>query len=269
MASTLLIETTWRLHDALSLIRSLQPHVKPIGFHTCLGGGVLNNGASAKDLDLYFLPMASTTGVSETAKLLSFLQETWGKPSPMRAKKTKIGQMERYVDARGTVRHRIITQDNLSPLEEYTDKDDTCYLHKLKYFWSGLRIDVFILGTAAAAAAPPVEVEAPATDPLINEDIRQQLLNTPPQIDWQSVVNRQRLTSLWGDSPLNTLRDSIIPSIRVVEAIRQEDMERSAQAVFDEITLRDQELFHMIGLNQRATSLDDETPTRDADRLGE
>lgn len=268
MASTLLIETTWRLHDALSLIRSLQPHVKPIGFHTCLGGGVLNNGASAKDLDLYFLPMASTTGVSETAKLLDFLQETWGKPSPMRTKKPRIGQLERYVDAGGFTRHRIITQDNLPPEEEYTDKDDTCYLHKLKYFWSGLRIDVFILGTAPAAVATlpvEIEVEAPAVGPTTGEEAIHRLLTTPSQIDWRLQADRLRGTSLWGESPLNTLRQANIPSNRVVEALRRENMERSAQAVFDEIAQRDPRF----RLNQRDTSFDDETPTRDADRLGE
>lgn len=47
----------WTLPRALALIRSLQPLAHAIGFHICLGGGVLNKGWSNKDLDLYFIPM--------------------------------------------------------------------------------------------------------------------------------------------------------------------------------------------------------------------
>lgn len=47
----------WTLEEALRFVRELQTGVAtPNGFHLALGGGVLNNGDSNKDLDLYFLP---------------------------------------------------------------------------------------------------------------------------------------------------------------------------------------------------------------------
>ncbi len=37
----------------------MQFAIKPLGYHIALGGGVLNNGVSTKDLDLYFLPLTN------------------------------------------------------------------------------------------------------------------------------------------------------------------------------------------------------------------
>lgn len=47
----------WYLGDAQMIIRELQKILWPIGWHVCLGGGVLNHGYSANDLDLYVLPI--------------------------------------------------------------------------------------------------------------------------------------------------------------------------------------------------------------------
>lgn len=51
--------TMWTFEDAQVLIQKLQPIVRPLGYHVALGGGVLNNRYSDKDLDLYFLPLDS------------------------------------------------------------------------------------------------------------------------------------------------------------------------------------------------------------------
>lgn len=53
---------TWTLDQALSLIRDLQPSVRDLHYHICLGGGVLNVGTSEKDLDLWFLPLNGHEG---------------------------------------------------------------------------------------------------------------------------------------------------------------------------------------------------------------
>jgi len=48
----------WTLDEALILVRRLQGFVRPTCYHLALGGGVLNNGRSDKDLDLYFIPFS-------------------------------------------------------------------------------------------------------------------------------------------------------------------------------------------------------------------
>jgi hypothetical protein len=50
-------KTLWTLDTARTLIGKLQPKLHDIGWHVVLGGGVLNDGESANDLDLYVLPM--------------------------------------------------------------------------------------------------------------------------------------------------------------------------------------------------------------------
>lgn len=47
----------WTLDDALPLIREIQAEIRPFNYHLLLGGGVLNEGHSTKDLDLFFVPL--------------------------------------------------------------------------------------------------------------------------------------------------------------------------------------------------------------------
>ena len=50
-------KTAWTLAQALDLIRDLQPIVRELHYHITLGGGVLHEGASEKDLDLWLIPI--------------------------------------------------------------------------------------------------------------------------------------------------------------------------------------------------------------------
>jgi hypothetical protein len=63
----------WSLSEALELVREIQPQIKRYGYHVALGGGVLNNGYSEKDADLYFLSLddATTTNIGELSEFLS------------------------------------------------------------------------------------------------------------------------------------------------------------------------------------------------------
>ncbi len=45
-------EPVWRLEQALEVVRNLNAHLEPLGFHTGMTGGVLFRGESSKDLDL-------------------------------------------------------------------------------------------------------------------------------------------------------------------------------------------------------------------------
>lgn len=47
----------WELEQALTLIRKLDMYVRNYGYHLALGGGVLREGYSYNDLDIYALPL--------------------------------------------------------------------------------------------------------------------------------------------------------------------------------------------------------------------
>lgn len=67
----------WTLDEARALIAQLQTKSRHYGYHLCLGGGVLNTGVSAKDLDLYFLPLDDDIEPQPIA-LLDWMQEELG-----------------------------------------------------------------------------------------------------------------------------------------------------------------------------------------------
>ena len=120
----LTLPTKWTLDEALELVRALQPEIRKFGFHLCLGGGVLNNGHSDKDLDLYFLPMGPNT--SNPTELVEMLDSMWGAAEPL-----STGYL-----------------------------DEPPYLYRLKYWYGKQRIDVFVLGKEEDLRKPEVTEEA-------------------------------------------------------------------------------------------------------------
>lgn len=71
----------WTMEDGLKLVRALQPEARKFGYHLSLGGSVLNQGHSHKDIDLYFLPFENkgvNGGKSNLQGLVSYLEELWG-----------------------------------------------------------------------------------------------------------------------------------------------------------------------------------------------
>lgn len=69
----------WEVIGALSLIRSLQPEVHKLGYHVALAGGVLNNGHSAKDLDLVFVPLTNEVRPA-LCEIVGLFYSKWGTP---------------------------------------------------------------------------------------------------------------------------------------------------------------------------------------------
>jgi len=67
----------WNLEDGLRLCRALQPETRKFGYHLALGGGVLNQGVSYKDIDLYLLPLDNGTKMDEPG-MIAFLTDLWG-----------------------------------------------------------------------------------------------------------------------------------------------------------------------------------------------
>ena len=82
---------------------------------------MLNNGRSEKDLDLYFLPLTPCKGTPDDLK--KWLDGLWGGGEDL-----------------------VNTGGRLAICEVPEYPDDPMYHAKLKYSYSGLRIDVFIMG---------------------------------------------------------------------------------------------------------------------------
>lgn len=74
----------WNLDDGLKLVRALQQECRRFGYHLALGGGVLNNGRSDKDIDLYFLPLDNSKfEPPNPSKLIDWLVKMWGEFEPI------------------------------------------------------------------------------------------------------------------------------------------------------------------------------------------
>ena len=107
------LTTMWTLEQGLAVVRELQPRSRGFNYHVALGGGVLNNGSSDKDLDVYFLPL-DNGDVMDPAGLLQWLSTVWGEWEPI--------QNEHYVGSNN-------------------------YSRKVKFLTTdGERIDVFVVG---------------------------------------------------------------------------------------------------------------------------
>ena len=68
----------WKLEEALTLIRGLQPEVRKLGYRVCLGGEVLNKGESKNDLDLYFISRDNPRQKVYPDRLVRWLSKLWG-----------------------------------------------------------------------------------------------------------------------------------------------------------------------------------------------
>lgn len=149
----------WTLDDGLAVVRSLQPLTRQFNYHLALGGGVLNNGSSDKDLDLYFLPLGYTkeednekrlAKIQENAdNLLKFLESMWGKSEPI-GNGGGVGPRNRSElrPVRNIDGSRILSWVNVNsgleiPADIYGDDHDKV-IHRVKFIRPDDRIDVFI-----------------------------------------------------------------------------------------------------------------------------
>lgn len=89
----------WHLEEGIYAVRAIQSSLREFGYHVTLGGGLLNNGYSDKDLDLYFLPMGGfgkTKLTNQPDKLLAYLTGMWGEPKPIGKKLPDDGVVYHY-----------------------------------------------------------------------------------------------------------------------------------------------------------------------------
>ncbi len=106
----------WTLENGLELVRAVQLGSRNFNYHVALGGGVLNNGTSKKDCDVYFLPL-DNGDPSNHLGLLGWLFGQWGAYEDI--------QNEHYVG-------------------------ESFYAAKVKFSYQGRRIDAFIAKGEAA-----------------------------------------------------------------------------------------------------------------------
>lgn len=143
----------WKIEDGLKLIRALQSRVTEFGYHITLGGSVLNDGVSDRDLDLYFLPLVRPEP-TDPRGLVSWLTVLWGQPKnrensptldrlrvpPVRSEPIRIASEPWTVQAVAAPT-RFLAEDEPSESEEVR-----IYKHQLKFERAGSdRIDVFII----------------------------------------------------------------------------------------------------------------------------
>ena len=105
----------WTLEQGVGLVRFLQPLTRRVSYHLAIGGGVINNGSSTKDVDLYFLPLDNLENQPEPDQMKGILDAIYGMGVP-------IVDTDKYGDAISA----------------------SVYKHKLKYTIDGKRADVFI-----------------------------------------------------------------------------------------------------------------------------
>jgi len=163
---------TWKIDDALPLIRALQPITRRFNYHLALGGGVLNKGYSNKDLDLFFLPLDNKTDQPDPNGLKAYLDSRWGEGQDLfkeysKEYSPKHKTSRTYYNSNDTLvadvkfndgytmigatnleiaiyEERLIQKLIKEKEEEDKDRQKKRYHSKLKYDFFGLRIDVFI-----------------------------------------------------------------------------------------------------------------------------
>lgn len=186
------VSNKWKLDEALELIRSLQPKVKTFGFHLCLGGGVLNKGFSEKDLDLYFLSLGKSKEKVKGKELVEWLEKLWGESQEF-SRLAKVSEVPQHIqgdrirgyNAEGQpVMYEYDVFHGYQPINEPLadlypeDEGSITYVFKGKFDYSGLRIDVFVLGEEKVEIDRSIKskvvegVEGGAINIEVDQDIR-------------------------------------------------------------------------------------------------
>ena len=117
----MILKPMWTLKEGQAEVTRVQWKVRAYGYHVALGGSVLNDGGSFKDLDIYFLPLDDRILKPDPEGLTKFLTVLWGEGQP-------------------------IEDDRYGP--------SLYYIFKLKFFPASKRIDAFALGIVVPGPEP-------------------------------------------------------------------------------------------------------------------
>lgn len=191
----------WTLDEALTLIRTLQPETRRFNYHLCLGGGVLNKGTSNKDLDLFFLPM-SNGKEADLSGLHEWLCGLWGDGQ-------KLGG-----DDEG----------------RYEGDEESDYTLKVKFMYSGLRVDVFVVGGVEKEKPKDNKDTTSKLSPSLAEMARrygidtqriQQFTQAPAQTGtWQGIIRTDE--PIWQTVPTTQQARQAINWREISESLRNQ-----------------------------------------------
>ena len=157
----------WTLDDALKLIRGLQEPTRKYGYHITLGGSVLNDGKSNKDLDLYFQPCAGEYNKGED--LVKWLVSIWGEPQTLK----------KEYDTPDPDEGRFLSSRTLTTKDPMKFNLKQIYLRALKFGRGPDRIDVFIgWDPASRSTSNRVEASAPPQPTTVGTWLEME--DTPP-----------------------------------------------------------------------------------------
>ena len=73
----------WTLDESRLELARIQHGSRAFGYHVTMGGGVINNGQSSHDLDLYFLPLDNDQASPNATNLQTWLETLWGPSYPL------------------------------------------------------------------------------------------------------------------------------------------------------------------------------------------
>jgi hypothetical protein len=143
----------WNLDEGIKLVRALQPGTRKFGYHLTIGGSVVNEGKSEKDIDLYFHPMQNKDFKEDTVGLIDWLEGMWGKANPIA--KVYAEDESPFDDLLKNYRYDLRRRADgqwekiavpIAPTFKIEPQEQCIYKHKLKFFRvGGERIDTFIL----------------------------------------------------------------------------------------------------------------------------
>lgn len=74
LVSAALVDPLWVLKDAIEFARLFESIIDPSGYHCAIGGGVLHNGQSDKDLDIFVYPHYKQSPVDSFEPVLDAIQ---------------------------------------------------------------------------------------------------------------------------------------------------------------------------------------------------
>ena len=118
----------WVIKDAQELIAAMRTKVNSYGYEITLGGGVLVNGASPNDLDLFLLPK-SDVGPRLPVDLLMWLA-------------SKLGPGKTIIPAAQAANGAAPPPTANRP---YVGPSPEIFTHKMRFDLAGRKIDVFLV----------------------------------------------------------------------------------------------------------------------------
>lgn len=117
----------WTFKEAQDLIVAMRPKINGYGYEVTIGGGVLNKGQSANDLDLFLLPKGDI--VPQPTELLMWVISKFG------LGKSIAPAYSAHPAAQAAAAQAALAKINVKE----------SFQHKIRFDLAGRKIDVFVV----------------------------------------------------------------------------------------------------------------------------